>query len=951
MNPLLELRELGQSVWYDDLRRGLITSGELQRMVSDYGITGITSNPTIFEKAISGSTDYDHSIKELIGQGLDEGEILRHLFSEDIKMGADIFLPVYEGSGGRDGFVSVEVSPRVARSVEDTIDEAKKLHSLIGRQNVMIKVPATREGITSLELLISEGYNINVTLLFSVERYREIALAYIRGMERRLKEGKPLDSVSSVASFFISRIDTAVDSIIEGMILSASGKDRRRLTSLLGRTAIANAKLAYREYMEIFHGERFRHLLSRGARPQRLLWASTGVKNPRYSDVKYVDGLIGRETVNTMPLKTLLAFLDHGKVKETLTEGMEEAERVMEDIASIGIDMEDVTERLEEEGIEKFLNSFNNLMECISMRKKIITSGRAMRISYKLNDLESPVRDTMERLKREDFPGRLWNKDPTLWKKDEPDRGIIKNALGWVTVPDTMEGRIEELVAFGEEIKEEGYRDVVLLGMGGSSLAPLVLSRTFPPKEGYPELKVLDSTDPVAIMDIDTSIDPERTLFIVSSKSGTTIEPLTLFEYFFKRVSGVVDKDPGRNFIAITDPDTPLVELSERYRFRRTFVNPPDIGGRFSALSYFGLVPAVVKGIDISRLLFHAGELMEATQPCVPVTDNPAIILGSILGLCAAAGRDKATIFTDRRISSFGLWIEQLLAESTGKEGKGIIPITGEPPGKPEVYGDDRLFVSLELPNSEHGIEETLHGLERRGHPVVRIYLNDVHELGGGFYMWEVATAVAGSIIGINPFDQPDVEDAKRRTRMILKGFEKGERPSSALPVVAEGDGFSISIGRTMAEALRDGFSDAVSCVRASLGLLKKGDYIGILAYFNPNDHEIEGIFTDIRLSLRDSTGCATQFGYGPRYLHSTGQLHKGGPKRSLFMVFLHQDTRDLKIPARGYTFRELELSQGLGDVDTLDARGRRVLLFHLHGDAGKALREVKDVIRAGMAL
>lgn len=947
MNPLLQLKAFGQSVWYDNIRRGLITSGELRRMIDEYGIMGVTSNPTIFEKAITGTTEYDEDIRDLVGKGHSEKEIFRELIIKDIKLAADAFAPAHREARGKDGFVCIEVNPLLARETEKTIKEARELSALIGKENIMVKVPGTIEGLAAIEELTYEGLNINITLLFSVFRHEEVAWAYIKGLERRLEEGRPIDGISSVASFFVSRVDSLVDKMIEDMAeRTASNDEKARLRGLLGKVAVANAKLAFIKYNEIFGSDRFKKLKEEGANPQRLLWASTGTKNPRYHDIKYVEELIGKGTVNTMPLQTLLAFYDHGKVKPTLSEDLEGASRIISSLLEVGIDYGIVTGRLEDEGIRSFSDSYNEVVKSISAKREMILKKTGYAVRYSLNGLEAPVTSAIEEIEHEGFLERLWAKDATLWKDTPEEKKLIKNALGWLTLPDVMEDHTDKLKEFADDIRKSGFKSAVLLGMGGSSLAPLVFKETFGVKQGYPELIVLDSTDPDAVKEVEAKIDLEKTLFIFSSKSGSTIEPRSLFDYFYNKMQSVKGENAGKNFISITDPGTPLEGFSKKYGFRKIFLNPSDIGGRFSALSFFGLVPAALIGIDIPKLIYFSSCISAATHPCcIPATENPVIMLGAALGIFGKTGRDKITFFMSDEISSFGLWIEQLIAESTGKEGKGLIPITGEPIGEPKDYGDDRVFINISLKETDKKKSKMLKALAEAGHPVIGFELKDIHELGGEFLRWEVATSIAGQILGINPFDQPDVELAKKLTvaRLDAIGKKAETRPPG---VEFNGRNFKVYFGNStydMLETPKNG--DAKKAMKKFLKLLHKGDYLGILAYFNPSDDEVIHSFEGLRKELRDSTGAATQFGFGPRYLHSTGQLHKGGGKNGLFIILCHEAKEDIPVPGSPFSFGTLELSQAFGDMEALDSKGRRVALLDLKDSSKDAIREANEFI------
>jgi transaldolase / glucose-6-phosphate isomerase len=871
------LLDLGQSVWLDYLRRGMFRSGELQSLIDD-GLRGMTSNPTIFEHAIGGSGDYDEELRTLAPSGMSDLEIFERLAVEDVRQAADLFRPVYDATAGQDGFVSLEVSPTLARDTEKTIAEARRLWAEVDRPNLMVKVPGTKEGWPAIERLLTEGININITLLFSLEHYRQVAEAYLRALEARTRAGQPIDRLASVASFFVSRVDTETDRRIE-----AKGGP---LLDLRGKVAIANAQLAYAWFRDLLKGDNWQRLASAGARPQRLLWASTGTKNPGYSDVLYVDSLIGPDTVNTMPPATLQLFEDHGTVRSTLTEDASEAHLIMERLAAGGVDFADVTRALEDDGIDKFAKSFEALLQVIGDKRKALAGYTPPAHSAAFQVVDAAVARRLDTIDAGQLPKRIWARDPTVWK-DDPDTPEIRDRLGWLTVGKAMAQQAKDLQVFADEVRAE-FNRVVLCGMGGSSLAPEVLWRTFGAAPGYPSLHVLDSTDPRAVRHAEQGGDLSKTLFIISSKSGTTQESDSFFRYFWERTGG-----RGSQFIAITDPGTPLEQLARERRFRRTFLNPTDIGGRYSALSFFGLVTAALIGVDVDTLLHRAHRMAEACAACVPPLENPAARLGALLGEAALARRDKVTFVLSPGIASFGLWAEQLIAESTGKEGKGILPVAGEPLGPPEVYGEDRVFVSMVLAGeADTGVEARLAELEQKGHPVVHLKLDDRFDLGQEFFRWEFATAVAGAVLRINPFDQPNVAESKANTKAVLA---KGGTPSPAASA-AEMEKF--------------------------LAAVKPGDYLAIMAYLPPtpeNDRQLAAI----RLRLRDRLKVATTLGYGPRFLHSTGQLHKGGPPVGHFLQITERVVDEVPIPGVPFGFGRLEAAQAEGDLVALRARGR----------------------------
>lgn len=949
MNPLVRLSRLGQSVWYDNLHKGLVLSGELKRMMHEYAVSGVTSNPTIFERAIAGTEEYDDDIKAFVAEGLEDAEIIRRLMAQDIRLAADVLAPVYRDTGGRDGFVSIEVTPALARDAKPTIEEARELYSMIGKPNVMIKIPGTAECLPAIEQCVFEGLNINVTLLFSVKRYEDVAWAYIRGLERRAASGLPLDSISSVASFFVSRVDGLADREIDARVAAATSNDQKaRLKNLRGKLAVAGAVAAHSSYRKIFEqGARFKKLAGEGATPQRLLWASTGTKDPSYSDIKYVEELIEPGTVNTMPLKTLLAFADHGRIGRRISEGPVRAGGVFPELVSLGMDYDAITAELERDGIEKFTASFSDIEACIKEKRSMLPEKKARTISFALKGFEAAVTAALEEIESEGFLRRLWAKDATLWKSGPEDRKLIGNSLGWLGLPELMDANFAEIKRFAEDVKDAGFTGVVLLAMGGSSLAPLVMKKTFGSAKGYPELYVLDSTDPEAVSEVEEAIEIDKTLFVVSSKSGSTIEPLSLFEYFHSKAHDAMGENAGDNFVAITDPSTPLEGFGKKYGFRRVFLNPHDIGGRFSALSYFGLVPAALTGVDISKLLYHASRASHAARPETHGVGNPVVMLGVAIGVLAKAGRDKLTFLLSPEFASFGLWIEQLLAESTGKEGMGIVPVTGESAGAFSDYGADRLFVNISYGDGGDEKAGLLKALMEAGHPVIDIHLKDLYELGAEFFRWEIAASVAGHILGINPFDQPDVELAKKMTTARLHGVTSA--PPAPPGVKITQDGLDVYYTEATLDMIKGGVPDGghiASALDGFLRLVKDGDYIGVLAYYNPADTAVEGAFNEMRNALREITGAATQFGFGPRYLHSTGQLHKGGANNGVFIIFTHATRNDVRIPRSAFSFSELELSQAFGDMEALASKGRRVALFNMKDASAGPLKEAVRLIR-----
>lgn len=950
-NPLKELAKFGQSVWLDYIRRSLLTSGELQRLIDEDGLRGMTSNPSIFEKAITGSTDYTDFLKSLDARPeLDAKARYELLAIRDIQDAADILRPVYEKTKRRDGYVSLEVSPLLARDTNGSIAEARRLWKAVNRENLMVKIPGTAEGLPAIQQLLSEGININITLLFAQEMYEKVAQAYLTALETLAKNGGDVSKIGSVASFFVSRIDTSVDKTVGDRLKTATKADERAmLQSLLGKVAIANAKMAYARYQAIFQGPRWQALAAKGAHTQRLLWASTSTKNPNYRDVMYVEELIGQDTVNTIPPATFDAFRDHGKVRASLTEDVLAARETMQTLGRAGISMKQVTDDLVDEGVKLFADAFGKLIAAVESTMKQAPKPKTAMQTYSLpQGFDNEVKKTLDDWSTAGKMRRLWARDATLWTNTDESKW-----LGWLGVTEDQMAQANQLVQIANEVKAQKFTHALLLGMGGSSLCPEVLSKTFGKVDGYPALYVLDSTDPAEIKTVESKINVKRTLFIVSSKSGTTLEPNIFKEYFFelaKQASGV--ENAGKQFIAITDPGSKLEDVAAKDKFRHVFHGMPSIGGRYSALSDFGLVPGAIMGIDVRKFLDRTEEMVEACASSVPVKENPGAVLGAILGTLAKNGRDKVTLITSPGVGDLGAWLEQLLAESTGKQGKGLIPVDREEIGPPEVYGNDRVFAYVRLESAPDASQDAkVAALEKAGHPVVRMSLRDTYDLGQSFFRWEIATAVAGSIIGINAFNQPDVEASKVATRNLTDQYEKTGSLPAEQPILEEA-GIKLFADDKNAAALASAAGNDKSLalyVRAHLARIKAGDYFATLAYVEMNDAN-EASLQKIRHAVRDKKRVATCLGFGPRFLHSTGQAYKGGPNSGVFLQITCDDATDLPVPGQKYTFGIVKAAQARGDFAVLAERNRRALRVHLGKDVQAGLAQLDTIVRGALA-
>ena len=944
MNPVKALEKHGQAVWLDFLARGFVANGDLKKLIDTDGVKGVTSNPSIFEKAISSSDEYDGPIGSALKKGdRPVAELFEHVAIEDIQHAADVLRPVYDELKGDDGFVSLEVSPYLAMDTKGTIIEAERLWKHVHRKNLMVKVPATPEGLPAIQHLIGEGISINITLLFSQKTYVEVAEAYLDGLEKYVAGGGDPSHVASVASFFVSRIDSAVDKQLDEKIARANDpSEKERLAALKGKVAIANAKLAYQDYKRLFSGARWEKLTAKGAKPQRLLWASTGTKNKDYSDVLYVEELIGPNSVNTVPPATLDAFRDHGTPRDSLEENIEDARRVLAELEQSGISLDAITTELVKDGVKLFADAADKLYGAVA-HKRATVLGHG--IDHQELALGAGIAKAVERA-TEDWRAagtirRLWQHDTSVWTGTDEGKW-----LGWLTSAAAAD--IADYEDFAHRVKGQNFTDAVVLGMGGSSLGPEVLAETFAKQPGFPKLHVLDSTDPAQVRSLQASVNIANTLFIVSSKSGGTTEPNVMKDYFFARVSETIGAaKAGHRFIAVTDPGSSLEKMATQQGFARIFHGDPTIGGRYSVLSPFGLVPAAAAGIDLRTLLKHTLSMVRSCGPDVPPHENPGVQLGLAMGLAGLEGRDKVTILSSKKIADFGAWAEQLIAESTGKDGKGLIPIDGEPLGDPALYGSDRFFIDLCTEGEDDAAHDArLVALEQAGHPVVRIVLKSIEHIGQEFFRFELATAVAGSVLGINPFNQPDVEAAKIKTRELTAAFEKSGTLPTETPVVSSTQADLYTDGRNAADLRNAGANgDLDSWLKAHLGRSHAGDYVALLAYIERDAAHIDSL-QHMRLAVRDKRHVATCAEFGPRFLHSTGQAYKGGPDSGVFLQITSDDARDLAVPGQKASFGVIKAAQARGDFDVLTDRGRRALRVHLKGDLKAGLKMLDAAIQ-----
>lgn len=913
MNKSKELYQLKQSIWFDNIGRNLIENGWLKEQIEKEVIFGLTSNPSIFKKAITNGTDYSMDIQSMSWAGLDTKSIYERLVIEDIQSVSDLLYPIYEGTNQVDGYVSLEVDPENANNPNLTIEEAKRLWKLVDRKNLMIKVPATRAGMPAVKELIASGINVNVTLIFSVDRYLDVVDAYFSGLEERIKNNLPIDQIHSVASFFVSRLDVKIESKV--MDIVKSGKiSENEVQPYLGKLAILNAVYAYEEFNIARNSERFKKIAEKGGNIQRPLWASTGTKNANYSDVLYVEGLILPDTVNTVPPNTLNAFLDHGKSEVVnYSAGKSEFRNLENILKDIGVNFEEVWIELEDEGVGAFISAQEDLLEAIKNQHDHFLSS--------LGGLSSQIEKRMETIKSEDFPTKFFALDAALWTKKTSEVDEVLHRLGWIDAPELSGAIIDEAEELLEGLEKDGFTHALVIGMGGSSLAPEVFSKVFKDGEKLRErglaLSILDSTDPIQIDEKTREIPIEKTLFIISSKSGTTAEVNALLAYYWKLVEEVNEKSAGKHFVVITDSGTPLEKLGLEKGFRKIFNADPNVGGRYSALTAFGIVPLVLAGID-GRQFFNAADRMRIKcSHLTPIEKNPGFALGSAITEAYFDNRDKVTILTDPAYYAFGSWLEQLVAESSGKSGKGILPVDREPIVSAADYSNDRIFYYLRSSGELDGLVDALIDLN---HPVIVSNSDNKFNLAAEIYKWEIAIAAACSFIEVNPFNQPNVQESKAITHGMISAYKKN-------PILEEGNLlFSNSEYSVYGKMEKE---KSVKETTEKFFTVNAGDFISINAFL-PRIEAYENILQHLRKYLLDTYSVPVTLGFGPRFLHSTGQLHKGGKNNGIFLVISQGAPIDFEIPGEGMNFSVLEKAQALGDMQALEKNNRRVLRIHL---------------------
>lgn len=929
-SSLEQLRAQGQSVWCDGLRRLQLDTGDLEQQIQA-GLAGVLSVPEVLRLAILAGQEYDQGLGP---PGSQEKAVLEAVRLEDAARAADLLRPIYQSTHGADGYVSVWLDPELVEDAEAMVEQASRLLEQVDRPNLMIDVPATPAGLQAMRRLVAMGHHVNATQVFSVELYQQVAEAHVQGMIDFAGNGGDPAAPACVVTMRLNVLDNKVD-----RILAALGADGLQAALLRGRSGIALARATHAHRREIYRRSEWSRLAEAGARIQRLLFAGTLPLDPDLPETHFLQATVGPETVCAVSADGWEALRRWGGGPPTLEEGLEGTQQRMQALSDLGVNMAEVGRELKRECLAAARQEHTDLLQAIRDRREGLASGWRP-VQAMLNGMQQAVEAGLGKLETERVLPRIWQRDHTVW---HPDPTEISNRLGWLRAADIMQAQCYRLDSLAAAFRADGYRRVVLLGMGGSSLAPEMLSRIFGTREGYPQLSVLDSTVPDTIHALADELDLPRTAFIVSSKSGTTQETLSLFKFFYRRiVQAQGEWRAGEHFLIITDPGSPLATLAERLHLRAALLNDPNLGGRYSALSYFGLAPAAVTGVDVGRVLDRARQAASGSERWAPAADNPAARLGTILAEAARAGRDKLTLVTSSGLESIGDWVEQLIAESTGKRGTGILPVVGEAPGSAEVYGQDRLFVQLQLSDQPTAKPPAA----PVGHPAVQLALRDTFDLGAQFFLWEMATAVAGHLLSINPFDQPNVEAAKALARQVVE-MRRSQAPPPEEPPAAIGDGLALYSGSS---ELPGNGASVPSILSDFLAGAQPGGYLALQAYLQPTPAVVSALGV-LRRELRDRTRLAITLGYGPRYLHSTGQLHKGDAGKGLFLQFTANDRIDLDIPDEpdadeaSLTFGALKVAQAQGDRLALLQAGRQVIRVHLGSDPAAGLERLRAAL------
>lgn len=911
MDPIQSVHSLGQSLWLDNVRRDSLDSDELAGRVAAGELRGVTSNLTNFESAILSSEKYSVDLRRFAQAGWTADRIFDQLVIDDIRAAADAFLPLFEQTNGDDGFVSIEVNPEFADDTNGTIEETMRLWDVVNRPNAMISIPATLAGLSAIESSIRAGINVNATLIFSLERYIEVMEAYMSGLEGRLEDGGSLDHVSSVASFFVSRIDTALDERLKEIIQRGEAEGERA-SSLLGKVAIANSKLAYAQFVATFQGERFQSLATRGARVQRPLWASTSMKSPEYPDTYYVDHLIGPDTINTLSEATLKAFIDHGTPELTLTENISTARSRLQALDDLGISLYAVAEQLEKQGVSELSASYRSILGTIE--------EKAVTFQKEFAALEPKMQETLAELERDEVGKRLWQEDATLWVERDREKAQVRRWLGWLSEPAKMSTAVAELTRFAEAL-DPAITTLVLIGSGGGTFTAEMLARILASPNGI-DLHTICTANPDDIRAIKREIAPEATLYLLlDSSSGDGIEE-HLLSTFWEQAVRKLEEQAGDHFIVIAKEDSKIHNWAVEQGIQKIIEADNQDDLCLSPFNWTSLLPAALTGADIQSFVQGGVDMTRACGPLVDVAQNPGLFLSSVLAAAFRSGRDKVTLFADPPLEPTLKWIQSLLMAGRGRKENGFITIRDESPGSGDVYGDDRLFVYLRVSGA---LDRRLAEWIRADIPVLVLETSTKTEaIGEMLVQWQIGAAIAQHLISVNPTDLDALQRSRAELQHILHRLErKGELPQA--DPLWQGDGVQLRAASRGLKFTGDGLSEVADFI-----LTESQEAGGLgLRLFTPMSKTLQGKVRRLRHALRNQLGLFS--------LASSAECDLGS-KDIIYLILMVKPRKDEAIPGKTYTFGQLFEGQALSDLAAIKDYGSPVL--YLYFDAQKRLSD-----------
>ncbi|MCW5892460.1 MAG: hypothetical protein KIT14_18230 [bacterium] len=898
--PLTVLRQLGQSLWLDDVPRSLLRSGELARLVRDGEVTGLAANPACFAQALAHGRDYDDALAALVAAGRTAEAIVDALLVEDVQAAADVLLPVHRETKRADGYVTLRLAPGLAHDAAATVREAKRLWRAVNRPNLMLQIPATAAGLIAIEEAVASGINVHAGLVFSRARADAVIAAYFGGLTRRLEAGMRVDRLASVASFPLHPLDAAVDRLLDERIAAAAQSEMRaQLERLKGKAAIAQAKLAHAAFGEQFGPDRFALLTREAAHPQRALWTDTAPVPPAAPEVYYLEALVGAGVVAAVSPRTLAAYRTHGHPEDRLGLALERARAVLEQLAQAGIDLDAVAARLEHEQLAAAADTQRATLATATHRREAL---RAMARTETLpGPAERALATALRRLETEPVLERLWRHDDTLWPTPAADGA---DRLAWLApgdpAPDT-----ETLRTFADAVRRDGLDHAVVCGGGGATLAPELLRRSLGVARGFLDVSVCNPADPAALTATAKRAVPARTLVVLAAPSGDAAPLDAVFRFWWERIAAAAGERAGRHFVALAPAGSALATLARERGFREVFATAPGVSGAWATLSAIGLVPAALMGHDLAKLRERAHRMAAACGVDAPAAQNPGAHLGATLAALARAGRDKLTLLAPDKLAGFAEWLAHLVGGLAPRRSPGLVAVVREPAGPPAVYGKDRAFVQLRL--GAHP-DRTAATLARAGHPVIGFRLLDGYDLAGEIVRWQVATAVAAHLLQADPFTTP-------RTPAVTV---------DAAPVVA------------LPPALAPAQPDFASRLGSQLAAARGRRWVALAAFVAPTPRR-EKLLEDVRGVIRKRFGVATTLAFGARVPEVAAAWHGSGPASAIVLQLTADPTQDVPVPGRPYGFAALQDAEATRTRASLAAERRPVVAVHLgpNVDAG----------------